>query len=167
MKMRKLLSVSLALAMVLGCMAFAGCGGSKSEAGSMTLNVGAYPDTVDPALNSAVDGATYIVHTFAGLVGFQQDETGKLVLTPECATELPAPVKMDDGKTSYTFKLRDGLKWSDGTALDANAFVYAWNRAADPASLHRSISSRPVMPGIRTSVNTTSGRVVRIASRAA
>ena len=134
MKMRKLLSVSLALAMVLGCMAFAGCGGSKSEAGSMTLNVGAYPDTVDPALNSAVDGATYIVHTFAGLVGFEQDASGKLVLTPECATELPAPVKMDDGKTSYTFKLRDGLKWSDGTALDANDFVYAWNRAADPAT---------------------------------
>ena len=134
MKMKKLLSVSLALAMVLGCMAFAGCGGSKSEAGSMTLNVGAYPDTVDPALNSAVDGATYIVHTFAGLVGFEQDASGKLVLTPECATELPAPVKMDDGKTSYTFKLRDDLKWSDGTALTANDFVYAWNRAADPAT---------------------------------
>ncbi|MBQ8314358.1 MAG: peptide ABC transporter substrate-binding protein [Lachnospiraceae bacterium] len=132
--MKKLLSVSLALAMVLGCMAFAGCGGSKSEAGSMTLNVGAYPDTVDPALNSAVDGATYIVHTFAGLVGFEQDASGKLVLTPECATELPAPVKMDDGKTSYTFKLRDDLKWSDGTALTANDFVYAWNRAADPAT---------------------------------
>jgi len=100
----------------------------------MTLNVGAYPDTVDPALNSAVDGATYIVHTFTGLVGFQQDASGKLVLTPECATELPAPVKMEDGKTSYTFKLRDGLKWSDGTDLDANDFVYAWNRAADPAT---------------------------------
>ena len=134
MKMKKLLSVSLAFAMVLGCMAFAGCGGSKSEAGTMTLNVGAYPDTVDPALNSAVDGATYIVHTFTGLVGFQQDASGKLVLTPECATELPAPVKMEDGKTSYTFKLRDGLKWSDGTDLDANDFVYAWNRAADPAT---------------------------------
>ena len=134
MKMKKLLSVSLALAMVLGCMAFAGCGGSKSKGNAMTLNVGAYPDTVDPALNSAVDGATYIVHVFSGLVGFQQDESGKLVLVPECATELPAPVKMDDGKTSYTFKLREGLKWSDGTALTANDFVYAWNRAADPAT---------------------------------
>lgn len=134
MKMKKLLSVSLALAMVLGCMAFAGCGGSKSEAGSMTLNVGAYPDTVDPALNSAVDGATYIVHTFSGLVGYEQDANGKLVLVPECATELPTGVATDDGKTAYTFKLREGLKWSDGTALTANDFVYAWNRAADPAT---------------------------------
>ena len=134
MKMKKFLSVSLALAMVLGCMAFAGCGGAKSEAGSMTLNVGAYPDTVDPALNSAVDGATYIVHAFSGLVGYEQDASGKLVLVPECATELPAGVKTDDGKTAYTFKLREGLKWSDGTALTANDFVYAWNRAADPAT---------------------------------
>jgi len=134
MKMKKLLSVSLAFAMVLGCMAFAGCGGTKSEAGTMTLNVGAYPDTVDPALNSAVDGATYIVHTFSGLVGYEQDASGKLVLVPECAVELPTGVKTDDGKTAYTFKLREGLKWSDGTALTANDFVYAWNRAADPAT---------------------------------
>ncbi len=134
MKMKKFLRVSLSLAMVLGSMVFAGCGGPKIEPGTMTLNVGGYPDTIDPALNSAVDGATYIVHTFSGLVGYEQDESGKLVLIPECATELPAPVKMDDGKTSYTFKLRDGLKWSDGTKLDANDFVYAWNRAADPAT---------------------------------
>jgi len=134
MKMRKFLRVSLALAMVLGSMSFAGCGGPKIEPGTMTLNVGGYPDTIDPALNSAVDGATYIVHTFSGLVGYEQDATGKLILAPECAVELPSPVQMDDGKTSYTFKLRDGLKWSDGTKLDANDFVYAWNRAADPAT---------------------------------
>lgn len=133
MKMKKLLSVSLALAMVLGCMAFAGCG-SKSGDGTMTLNVGAYPDTVDPALNSAVDAGTYIVHVFSGLVGYEQDENGKLVLVPECAAELPTGVKTEDGKTAYTFKLREGLKWSDGTPLTANDFVYAWNRAADPAT---------------------------------
>ena len=134
MKMKKILSVSLALAMVLGCMAFAACGGSKTGSSSMTLNVGAYPDSVDPALNSAVDGGTYIVHVFSGLVGFEQDKDGKMVLVPDCATELPTGVATGDGKTAYTFKLRDGLKWSDGTALTANDFVYAWNRAADPAT---------------------------------
>lgn len=134
MKMKKILSVSLALAMVLGCMAFAACGGSKTGNSSMTLNVGAYPDSVDPALNSAVDGGTYIVHVFSGLVGFEQDKDGKMVLVPDCATELPTGVATGDGKTAYTFKLRDGLKWSDGTALTANDFVYAWNRAADPAT---------------------------------
>lgn len=134
MKIKRILSVSLALAMVLGCMAFTACGGSKTGNGTMTLNVGSYPDSVDPALNSAADGGTYIVHVFSGLVGFEQDKDGKMVLVPDCATELPVGVATADGKTAYTFKLRDGLKWSDGTALTANDFVYAWNRAADPAT---------------------------------
>lgn len=128
--MKKTLSVLLAVVMLLGCMAcLSACGGKTT---GMTLNVGAYPDTIDPALNSAVDGATYIIHAFAGLVGYEQDENGKLVLVAQCAKELPKGVKNDNGSTSYTFELRDGLKWSDGSALTAEDFVYAWNRAADP-----------------------------------
>ena len=128
--MKKTLSVLLAVVMLLGCMAcLSACGGKTT---GMTLNVGAYPDTIDPALNSAVDGATYIIHAFAGLVGYEQDENGKLVLVAQCAKELPKGVKNDNGSTSYTFELRDGLKWSDGSDLTAEDFVYAWNRAADP-----------------------------------
>ena len=130
--MKKTLSLLLVLAMMLGCMASLSACGTNS--GSLTLNVGAYPDTIDPALNTAVDGATYIVHAFAGLVGWEQNEEGKLDLVAQCASELPTGVKLADGKTSYTFKLRDTLKWSDGTALTAADFVYAWNRAADPAT---------------------------------
>lgn len=130
--MKKILSASLAAAMMLGCMTtLSSCGAST---GGMVLNVGAYPDTVDPALNSAVDGGTYIVHVFSGLVGYEDDGNGNAVLAPHCATELPEGVLMEDGKTSYTFTLRDDLKWSDGTALTAQDFVYAWNRAADPAT---------------------------------
>lgn len=39
-----------------------------------------------------------------------------------------------DGKVTYTYTLRDDLKWSDGSALTASDFVYAWNRAVDPAT---------------------------------
>ena len=128
--MKRTLSVLLAVVMLLGCMAcLSACGGKTT---GMTLNVGAYPDTIDPALNSAVDGATYIIHAFAGLVGYEQDENGKLVLVAQCAKELPKGVKNDNGSTSYTFELRDGLKWSDGSDLTAEDFVYSWNRAADP-----------------------------------
>ena len=41
------------------------------------------------------------------------------------------PGGSDDGLT-YTFHLRDGLKWSDGTPLTANDFVYTFKRVADP-----------------------------------
>ncbi len=128
--MKKTLSLLLAVVMILGCMAsLSACG---SNTGDFTINVGAYPDTIDPALNSAVDGATYIIHAFTGLVGYEQGEDGKLELVPQCAAELPKGVLLEDGKTSYTFKLREGLKWSDGSDLTAQDFVYAWNRAADP-----------------------------------
>ena len=129
--MKKTLSLLLAVVMLLSCMVALSACGEKST-GEMTLNVGAFPDTIDPALNSAVDGGTYIVHAFSGLVGYEQDKDGNLVLVPQCAAELPKGVALDNGMTSYTFKLRDGLKWSDGSDLTAKDFVYAWNRAADP-----------------------------------
>ena len=133
--MKKLMSVLLVVAMLLGCMmCLNSCGSTTADAKVMTLNVGAYPDTVDPALNSAVDGATYIVHAFAGLVGFEQNDKGDLELVPQCADSLPEGVLLDDGKTSYTYTLREGLKWSDGTDLKAEDFVYAWNRAASPVT---------------------------------
>lgn len=129
--MKKSLALILAIVTVL-CMALAGCGGNTTDASQMTICVGPYPDTVDPALNSAVDGATYVIHAFAGLVGYEQAEDGSLKLVADCAKELPAAQATDDGKVSYTYELKDGLKWSDGSDLTAADFVYAWNRAVAP-----------------------------------
>ena len=39
---------------------------------------------------------------------------------------------MSEDALTYTFTMRDGLKWSDGEKLDANDVVYSWNRLADP-----------------------------------
>ena len=130
--MKRVLSIALVIAMLLGCVAaLAGCGSAES---AMTICLGPVPDTIDPALNSAVDGASYIIHLFSGLVGYEQDESGNLVLVPGCAKEIPTAVETADGKVSYTFVLKDDLKWSDGSALTAADFVWSWNRAADPAT---------------------------------
>ena len=88
------------------------------------------PDTIDPALNSAVDGATLVSHLFAGLAKWGTDENGNLVILPDCAAELPEGVANDDGTITYTYTLKDDLKWSDGADLTANDFVFAWKRAA-------------------------------------
>ena len=88
------------------------------------------PDTLDPALNSAVDGATMISHLFAGLAKWTQDADGKLAIAPDCATELPEGVANDDGTVTYTYTLKDGLEWSNGDALTAADFVNSWKRAA-------------------------------------
>lgn len=97
---------------------------------SISVCLASEPDTIDPALNSAVDGATMISHLFAGLAKWAQDEDGNLVIQADCAEELPEGVANEDGTVTYTYKLREGLKWSDGQALTAHDFEYAWKRAA-------------------------------------
>mgnify|MGYP000845307718 FL=1 len=148
--MKKVLSLILVFAMVFS---LAACGNNQQPpaetpktpetpetpeapkiADSITVHVGAYPDTIDPALNSAVDGATYIIHAFSGLVGYRQKADGTLELYADAAKELPVAEPAEDGKVKYVYELKDGLKWSDGSDLTAQDFVYAWNRAADPAT---------------------------------
>ena len=88
------------------------------------------PDTIDPALNSAVDGATLLVHLFAGLAKWQQNADGTLAIVADCAADLPEGVMNEDGTITYTYTLKDDLKWSDGAALTAKDFEFAWKRAA-------------------------------------
>ena len=102
-------------------------GGSGS---SIAVCLASEPDTLDPALNSAVDGATLVNHLFSGLAKWAQDETGKLVIVADAAEELVEGVENADGTVTYTYKLRDGLKWSDGKDVTAGDFEFAWKRAA-------------------------------------
>lgn len=145
--MKKILALLLAAAMVF---ALAACGSSEAPAAteapadateapaeaaasSLAVCLSSEPDTIDPALNSAVDGATMVSHLFSGLAKWAQDETGALVIVPDAAAELPEGVENEDGTVTYTYTLRDGLKWSDGQPVTAADFAFAWNRAASPA----------------------------------
>ena len=128
------------LALLLACVMTAAsvltaCGGNKNdaansdapatEATTLTVCVGPEPDTIDPALNSASDGGTLINHAFEGLMRLSTDG-----VTYE--EGLAEKVEISEDNLTYTFTLRDGLKWSDGSALTANDFVYSWNRAIAP-----------------------------------
>ena len=90
----------------------------------LKINLASEPAKVDPALNSSVDGACLAVNMFEGL--YTYDAEGQLQPALAESTEVS-----EDGMT-YTFTLRDGLKWSDGTDLTAKDFEYAWKRAAAP-----------------------------------
>ncbi len=90
----------------------------------LSVQIGPNPETIDPALNSAVDGGNMILHAFECLLTVDQD--GKLAPGQAETWETS-----EDGLT-WTFHLRDGLKWSDGSALTANDFVYSWRRVCDP-----------------------------------
>lgn len=97
---------------------------------SISVTYGSEPDTLDPALNSAVDGATTLVHTFEGLARWANNGDGTYSIEPACAQEMVQGVTNDDGTVTYTYTLRDGLTWSDGQPLTAKDFEFAWKRAA-------------------------------------
>mgnify|MGYP004517696219 FL=1 len=99
-------------------------GFAKTPTNELALQIASEPDKLDPALNSTVDGACLAILAFSGLYSY--DENGQLV------PELAESYEMSDDALTYTFKMRDGLKWSDGETLDANDVVYSWNRLANP-----------------------------------
>ncbi len=108
------------------------CGGSKetaqsSEAKKNILNVAADIELSSMDTGVATDGYSFdaIAAVIEGL--YQLDAEGNPVPGIAESTEVSP-----DGKT-YTFKLRDA-KWSDGSPVKAQDFVFAWRRLADPAT---------------------------------
>lgn len=102
---------------------------SKTESNAagdnvLSVQIGPDPETMDPALNSAVDGGNMLLTNFECLLTVDKD--GKIA--PGQAETWDVS---EDGLT-WTFNLRDGLKWSDGSDLTADDFVYSWKRVTDP-----------------------------------
>ncbi len=106
-------------------------GETTSNGNNIAVCLASEPQTVDPALNSAVDGAIMINHFFEGLVKWVDDGEGNAMTAPGQAESWEKVVN-DDGTVTYTMKLRDGIKWSDGKEVTAGDFEYSWKRLANP-----------------------------------
>ena len=91
---------------------------------TLSLQIASEPDKLDPALNSTVDGACLAILAFSGL--YTYDENGQLV------PDLAESVEESDDAMTYTFTMKDGLMWSDGTPLTAADVEYSWQRLANP-----------------------------------
>ena len=116
----------------MGISLFAGCGettdgGDQAAAGGgvVTHNLNSEPKSIDPALNTAVDGHQVIYGVFEGLCRLDERDQG----IPGIAESWD----ISEDNLTYTFHLRDA-KWSDGQPVKASDFVYAWKRAVDPAT---------------------------------
>ena len=98
-------------------------GGALAE---MVLNRGnnGDPESLDPHKTSTVTEANILRDLFNGLVA--QDAKAELV--PGAAESWTVS---EDGLT-YTFKLREGAVWSDGSPVTADDFVFAWQRVVSP-----------------------------------
>ncbi|MFE0505813.1 peptide ABC transporter substrate-binding protein [Peribacillus butanolivorans] len=101
-------------------------GGSSDSAKSKVLNVNnsSEPGSLHPANAQGTHESWILEHTFEGLT--KKTEEGKIV--PGVAESW----KISEDGLKWTFKLKDGLKWSNGDPLTANDFEYAWKYALKP-----------------------------------
>jgi len=111
------------VAAAAGSSAAATAGTGKQE---MTFVLSNIPDGLDPGITNNSFAQYVIINCFEGLVTY--DKSGSVV--PGCAEKWDIS---DDGKV-YTFHLRDNLKWSDGSPLTAQDFVYSIQRVLTPAT---------------------------------
>lgn len=137
----KKLALLLAAVLVMS-LALTACGGAASSSAAttassgttaaatgekiLTIQIGPNTETIDPALNSAVDGGNMLLFAFDCLLNIAED--GSTI--PGAAESY----EVSEDQLTWTFHLRKDLKWSDGTPLTANDFVYSWKRIADPAT---------------------------------
>jgi oligopeptide transport system substrate-binding protein len=111
-----------------------GCPSGNAPAGDQVLNVNlaGEPESIDPNLSSWAASRSVISQVFEGVLGFDKD----LKVIPVIAKEIPTVANKGisaDGKT-YTFNLKNNVKWSDGKAVTAKDFEYSIKRFLDPAN---------------------------------
>lgn len=147
--MKKLVSLALAGALCLG---LAACGGKDpgnigdassaapsaapsadaSGAQELTFVLSNEPDGIDPTVTNNSFAQYVLSNCFEGLVTY--DASGSIVGGAAETWDIS-----DDGLV-YTFHLRDGLKWSDGSDLTAADFVYSIQRVLTPATAAQYVS---------------------------
>lgn len=125
MKKRSLGIIAVIFALLLAsCGSKDATGNSKDVKQEITVNVTTEPPSLDPALATDNKSGWILDHLFEGL--YTKDQKGNPVLG------IAEEVDTSKDMKTYTFKLRDDAKWSDGTPVTANDFEYAWKRVLNP-----------------------------------
>lgn len=119
-------AIALATAAVFVASACGGStGGGLASAQELRVNIGTEPATLDPGLTQWVYEAAIDRNVFEAPLKASKDFKS---VVPNAADSF----SIDSTGNVYTFKLHPGAKWSDGVAVKAADFVYAWQRIIDP-----------------------------------
>jgi peptide/nickel transport system substrate-binding protein len=130
---RSMKLLSLLLIIALAPLGIAACGdddggggGAGKEGGILKLGHTSMPDYLDPALSFTVDGWQALLQVYPGLLVFPH-ESGPAGAEPVPGLAEDLPEISEDGKT-YRLKLREGLKYSDGSPVRASDFRHSIER---------------------------------------
>lgn len=138
---RKILALLLAFGMIAslgtGCAPKKEASGGDAAAeepqsgGTMSFYIGE-PAYIDPYNAQETEGMQVTQAIFDSLTTFDDLDPTKVL--PAAAESWSS----NDDATVWTFKLNPNGKFSDGTPVTANDFVYAWNRIANPETVNTS-----------------------------
>jgi ABC-type oligopeptide transport system substrate-binding subunit len=104
-------------------------GASGGEFIDLGTFVGDPPEHLDPALNSTLDAYQVINAVYDGLTEIDFSDPSSPAVVPLVADEI---TPNEDGSV-WTFHIREGAQFSDGTEINASTFQDSWERAADLA----------------------------------
>lgn len=123
------------LAIPAAALALAACGEDETpvgEGGSVTIAQTSQPDALDPALSYTANGWEPMWLVYTPLLTYKRAEGEEgSELIPGLAEDLPEV--SEDGKT-YTLRLREGLRYSDGTPVVASDFEHTIARVLNLGS---------------------------------
>jgi peptide/nickel transport system substrate-binding protein len=100
--------------------------GAAKQGGSITIAQTSQPDYLDPALSYTVNGWEPLWLVYTAPVTYKRAEGLEgTELIPGIAEEMP---QVSEDGTTVTFKIRDGLKFSNGTPVKASDFEHTIKR---------------------------------------
>ncbi|WP_349410255.1 peptide ABC transporter substrate-binding protein [Pseudalkalibacillus sp. SCS-8] len=99
-------------------------GGSGDVAQELNVNINTEPFSLNPGLANDTTSSAVLLQTFEGLTRINQDGEPEPAMAKE--------IKKSDDLTTYTFTLRDDVKWTNGDPVTAQDFEWAWKWVLDP-----------------------------------
>lgn len=128
-----------ALGALVACSAPANPPGASAVADELVLADGYEPESLHPLLGYGTEGASRI---FDGLVAHDAERR----LQPALARELPQPSA--DGRT-WTVRLRDGVRFHDGSSFEAADVVATYRALLDPTTASTETTTFSMVTGVR------------------
>jgi len=123
--------ITVCILLLLGCLSGCGAAGYSESSKELSKAINGPPESIDPQVVSSIIDAEVVTYYMGTLFTYNEHR--------ELVPGLAESYDLSEDACTYTFHLREGLKWSNGTPLTADDFVYGFQRLADPMTGSNSV----------------------------